>query len=658
MDVIPDEEFDRLWKEAVAEAAERNKKQRKSRSKSHLYAPPKQQRSYKRYNSSSTADHQRDDDEHGQKPSSHELPRPSSSGSMRNELQQSSRRSFETNNSHESRRSSASNDNELTRRRTDPMSRVTSSPCLNEQSQDTMYGIGYETALSSSAHESTRRHRLESTGQLRRRSSSGSSEDDSGFTRRRRSSISKVPSLPCYPEMSKDTMYGREDLTSLYYVDALKPASFHKYQMDEASVSSLVSGFSAYESVSENRRTQKGGTRSKSRSPTRDAQEQNNFDGGKQSSRRPSSEPSLSPEAVKYILEGEPSEEQRLLFDIPTTFEVKGHKKSCNQSTGLVLSFGQENDISTVMVKGISPTSLFADTRLKSGDEILMINSHRVKSPQQAAKIMKSLSGDVTIFASEGSRAPGMKYVRVKAGGKRKMNGHTEDTDSSLHNVILATQNNGLVRVAHVDPGGIFGKTLSVGDAIITVNGALVQNDEEAKKLLPDTRHGVICILIYSMANLCQGLIDQLLPGWKSSRVSELEITLSRDDVSFSVVWGDDWVCECKHDEEAVYISDIQPAIRKINKATSFVMDSIIEASGAQRKQNAFDADCNTCTATTDPTTEGITDPTILEATHVGGTGGESSPAPSKKHQSLLRQGKSLYLELHCTDDESSVDEC
>lgn len=576
MDVISDEDFDRLWKEAVAEAAaaEKSKKQRKSRSKSHIYAPSKPKRSYTKYHSSL--------DERGEKPSVDELLPQSSPGSTRNDdFEQSNQRSYD---GHDRRRSStsASIDNELYRP-----------------------GVPSLPAISSSAHELTRRsssgsepNSFKSNHNLDRRSASSKSSSDDGFTPRRRSSISKVPSLPCI----SDTMYGREDLTALYYVDSLKPASFHKYQLDEASVNSLVSGFSAYESVSDTRRKQKGRTRSMSRSPTRDAQEQNNIEGVQQSSRRLSSEPSLSPEAVKHILEAESSNQQRLLFHIPTTFEVKGYKKNRNQSTGLVLSFGQENDTGTVMVKGLSSTSLFADTRLKQGDEILMINSHRIKSPNQAAKIMKSLSGDVTIYASAGSRAPGMKYVRVKAGGRSKKNVHAEDIDSSIHSAVkdvnFATQSNGLVRVAHVDPGGIFGKTLSVGDVVITVNGALVQNDEEAKKLLIDTRHGVICILIYSMSSLCQGLIDQLLPGWKSSKASEVEVTLSRDDVSFSVVWGDDWVCECKRcDEEAVYISDIQPAIQKINVATSFVIDRINEASGGQRKQIALDADCITSTA-------------------------------------------------------------
>ena len=386
-------------------------------------------------------------------------------------------------------------------------------------------------------------------------------------------------------------------------------------------------------------------------------------------------------------MEAYSSEQQQLQFEIPTIFEVKGHKETRNQSTGLVLTFGRENDTGTVVVKGVSPTSLFANTRLKSGHEILMINSHRVKSPQQAAKIMKSLSGDVTIYVSEGTRAPGMKYIRVKAGSKKMMNGRTVYIDRSLHSaakdVTLVTRNDRLVRVSHVDHDGAFSKNLSAGDVVITVNGTLVQNDEEAMKLLLDTtNHGIVCMLVYSMANLCKGLIDQLLPGWKRWWVSEAEVTVSRDNVSFSIVWRDDWVCDCNHyDEEAVYNSDIQPAIGKINVATSFVINSIIDASEVQRKQIALDADCNTCTATADPTTEEstdnesdkaghepdasrqVTDPSIEEGSDNGDVSGESGHAPTETLQESSKSKRppmhksSLYLELN-GDDECSVEDC
>eukprot|EP00985_Skeletonema_marinoi_P015178 scaffold7770_cov121-Skeletonema_marinoi.AAC.5 len=691
MNVIPDEDFDRLWDEAVAEAAVKSIKQLRShsRSKGQRYAPSSKQLSNRR--ETVAVVHQR-----VEKSSGNLLTRRRASESIKNEL---TRRPRSESNSHEltrqprsesnehgliRRRSSESVRNELTRRRS---SESNGHDLIRRRSSESNghHDLIRRRSSETNSQELAHRSSSESSGQSRRRSSESSSGHELPH---RRSTISKVPSLPRLAELTKDTMYGREDLSASSYSSGLNTASSNKYAMDDcSSVSSLASGFSGFESVSiqheqpqrslasETRRKQLGETRSKSRSPTRDAKKQKSTEGGQK-------------EVVNYILEAYSSEQQQLLFEIPTIFEVKGHKENRNQSTGLVLTFGRENDTGTVVVKGISPTSLFANTRLKSGHEILMINSHRVKSPQQAAKIMKSLSGDVTIYVSEGTRAPGMKYIRVKAGSKKMMNGHNGHIDRSLHSaakdVTLVTRNDRLVRVSHVDPDGAFSKNLSAGDVVITVNGTLVQNDEEAMKLLLDTtNHGIVCMLVYSMANLCKGLIDQLLPGWKRWWVSEAEVTVSRDNVSFSIVWRDDWVCDCNHsDEEAVYNSDIQPAIGKINVATSFVINSIIDASEVQRKQIALDADCNTCTATTDPTTEEstdnesdkaghepeesrqVTDPSIEEGSDNGDVSGESGHAPtetlqesSKSKRPPMHKRNSLYLELN-GDDESSVEDC
>ena len=653
--VIPDEDFDRLWDEAVAEAAVKSINIHKSHS-------------------------------------SNRKERSKSSRSREHPSKQSNRRSSEL----QRRKKLSSNSDEIQsswRVHKPPLS-----PVITE--------VETRSTIPCSSSNSVPGQRSQSKSPVPS-SLDESSSHELPHRRTSMSSISRVPSLPSFHDnMSKHTMYGREDLSALSYFSSLEPSSSRRKQHSmEESVSSLISGFSGFESVSiqgqsqnsytsETRLKQISKTRSKSRSPTRDAKKrQHNVD--------------AQHEAVNYILEAKSSEQQRLLFEIPATFAVKGLKENRNQSTGLVLSSGKENETGTVMVKEISYTSLFASTRLKSGHEILMINSHRVKCPQQAAKIMKSLRGDVTIYVSEGTRAPGMKYIRVKVDNKKKMNGSasrsttssllesstisTEDIDRSLHiaakDVSLVTQNNGLVRVAHVDPHGTFRNNLKAGDIVITVNGVLIQDDEEAKKQLLDTvNHGVVCMLIYSMADLCKGLINQLLSGWKRFWVSEVEVTVSRDDVSFSVVWGDDWACECNRSEEAGYNSDIKPALEKINWATSLVIKSLIEASEVQHKQSTLDADCNTCTATTVPTSEEstdddksdescelgrepkvsrqTTDPTIEADTdddvraESGHDPTETSQESSKSNRPSLRPGKSLFFELHHGDDESSVEEC
>jgi hypothetical protein len=631
MDVIPDEDFDRLWDEAVAEAAKcKIKKQHKSHSSNREVDPlPKTSKSSRssdhskqrngESNSTPVLKHRRRQQGSlsrslvvpciSNESSRHEMPRRLSSKSLPliDEMLNNTR---------------SKSPDEMPRRRSSSISRDPSLPFLNEKSNNTRSKRPDEIPRPrSSSFLNEMSNITRSKSPLLSRSNSDESSRHE-MPRRRSSSFSRVPSLPSPDEMPKYDMHGLEGyLSALSYLSALGPPSnkSRRCSIDE-SMSSLFSGFSEFESVSiqeqpqrshvsENRQKRTTKTRSKSRSPSLGSKkQQSNVD--------------VQREGVKHILESESSE--RLLFEIPATFEVKGHKETRNQSTGLVLSYDKGNETGAVVVKEISPSSLFASTRLKSGHEILMINNHRVKSPRQAAKIMKSLVGNVTIYCSEGTRAPGMKYVRVKVGSEKKLKGSPSlpttsslsksssmsmeavDRSNSVAKDVTLMAQNGLVQVAHVDPDGAFRKNLKVGDVVIAVNGTLIKDDEEAKEQLLDTaNHEVVCMLIYSMADLCMGLIQQLLPGWKSFWASEVEVTLSREDVLFSFVWRDNWVCECTHsDAEAVYNSDIQPALEKINWAISLVISSLVEASGVMHKQSALDVDCNPCTATTDPTPE------------------------------------------------------
>lgn len=655
MDVINDEDFDRLWDEAVAEAAAvKSTKSKRSKSlkvnKHNGAAVPSAQSSGRRRSNTIAVARQ----------SAHQpcqrsveenvdLRRVPSTASMPScELSKDSRRrrpSTESNGEFRRLSSESSGDGVSRNRRS--FRRVPSTPSIQFPNE--------LTTGNRRRHSST-----ESSSQSRRPSTESSGDGLS----RRQSSVSMVPSIPSFNELSKHSMFGRESKTN-------------PMAMDE-SVTSFASGFSGFESVSvqeqqpqrstsnDSRRKQVNNIRPKSRSPTPGVNKQKSIEIAQQG-------------AANYVLTAESSELQRLQFEIPATYEVRGHKENRNQSTGLVLTFGRENDAGTVIVKGISPTSLFASTRLKSGDEILMINSHRVKSPQQAAKIMKSLSGDVTIYASEGTRAPGMKYIRVKANRSRK---------SAEKDLTLVTNNNGLVRVAYVDPHGTYNKALSVGDIVITVNGTLIQDEEEAeKRLLETVGNGVNCVLIYSMADLCKGLINQLLPDWKNCWLSAVEFSLSRDDVSFVVTWRDDWVCECSPSDDAASNSDIKAALGEMNWAMSSVINGIVEASGIRFLQ--ISANCNTCIAAIDPTSEErfddescqverelkesqqITAPTIAEDFDASDESEkkaeitrrviheriEISQEPSNSQRPSLLPGKSLFLELNA-DDDSSVEDC
>ena len=101
-------------------------------------------------------------------------------------------------------------------------------------------------------------------------------------------------------------------------------------------------------------------------------------------------------------------------FSIPVIIQISAYKDTPERLTGLVLSLNRGNEIGTVMVKDITPTSIFAHTPLRPGHEILTINKSRVKCPQRAAKIMRSLSGEVKLLVSEGGRPMGTRYIRVR----------------------------------------------------------------------------------------------------------------------------------------------------------------------------------------------------------------------------------------------------
>jgi type II secretory pathway component PulC len=524
------------------------------------------------------------------------------------------------------------------------------------------------------------------------------SGSERGGEPRRRSSVSKVPSLPSLPDMSKLTIHGREDLTvsDLSALDLVPSSKTSKTNVMDGSVSSLTSAFSGFDSVYTARESQGkqiilNGNSSRSinssSTPEADTNKKNNK--------------AAQAEAAKYVLQMDKKAEssqqhqqqQQLVFEIPTTFEVKGHKEHHKQSTGLVLSLGKNNEKDAVMVKEISPTSLFVGTSLKSGQEVLMINSLRVKCPKQAAKIMKSLSGDLAIYVSEGTRAPGMKYIRVRVGHEKKKGSYVrlkpdEDMERLLqatNDIILETQSDGLVRVARVDPSGMFRKDLRAGDIVLTVNGTLIQDEEGWKKLILETAsHGVICVLIYSMADLVKGLVNQLLPSWESAWKSDTEVSISRarqlegeaknDVVSFSLLWGADWVCECNQsDEEAVYKSEILPSLEKINWATSLVIKSFVEVSGVQYKQSTFfdvsNATDRTAEATDDESSfsdqkaresQQLTDPTIEAVTDDDDSdelGQRRAPRRGAFNETSARLGKSFMHEIHA-DDDSSFEEC
>jgi hypothetical protein len=648
--IISDQDFDRLWQEAAAEVAVKCIKHKSLRSKNHHPVDPKECRR-----------------------SSLPLPKRKSQSQRSASKHENDAAAAVASSSKKSSRSRRNSTSALELKRRQESNRNPQKPPLSpvvtgEESNSTNTSISAVNSISGS---------------------------ERGGKPRRRSSVSKVPSLPSFPDMSKLTIHGREDLTvsDLSALDLVPSSKTSKTNLMDGSVSSLTSAFSGFDSVytgrSQGKQITFNGSSSRSinssSTPEADTNKKNNT--------------AAQAEAAKYVLQMDKKvessqqhqQQQQLVFEIPTTFEVKGHKEHHKQSTGLVLSFGKNNEKDAVMVKEISPTSLFVGTSLKSGQEVLMINSLRVKCPKQAAKIMKSLSGDLAMYVSEGTRAPGMKYIRVRVGHEKKKGSNVrlkpyEDVERLLQatkDITLETQSNGLVRVAHVDPSGMFRKDLRSGDIVLTVNGTLIKDDEGWKKLILETAsHGVICMLIYSMADLVKGLVNQLLPSWECAWKSDMEVSISmarklegeakNDVVSFSLLWSADWVCECNQsDEEAVYKSEILPSLEKINWATSLVIKSFVEVSGVQHKQSTFfdvsNATDRTAEATDDESSysdqkaresQQLTDITIEAVTDDDSDEFGQRLAPRRgTFNETSSLGKSFMHEIH-VDDDSSFEEC
>eukprot|EP00569_Conticribra_weissflogii_P001501 CAMPEP_0171358010 /NCGR_PEP_ID=MMETSP0878-20121228/46533_1 /TAXON_ID=67004 /ORGANISM="Thalassiosira weissflogii, Strain CCMP1336" /LENGTH=1416 /DNA_ID=CAMNT_0011864067 /DNA_START=143 /DNA_END=4393 /DNA_ORIENTATION=+ len=332
-------------------------------------------------------------------------------------------------------------------------------------------------------------------------------------------------------------------------------------------------------------------------------------------------------------------------FRLPTTTTITARKRSKDQLTGLILSLTGGNEIGTVMVKDMTPTSIFSNTDLKSGHEILAINDHRVKCPQRAAKIMRGLVGEIKLFVSDGERPPGTKYIRVRRSTKF-VRGQSKSASTGLNgldSLALVVKNEeeesdigihfesvqGMVRIGNVDPHGIFSNSsVYVGDIVLSINGIPTRNEDQARKLIlgmddlegsgVSNQSGLICMLIYSMVDLRVGLVDQFLPSsWKKNwneNFGEVTIdgsfndTKGREDqdydgplkeknFEFTLNFRSDWVCQCidpfqqfDHENESpeekekwtkMFDEEIQPIVNKMNEAIATATKVTKEASEA-----------------------------------------------------------------------------
>ena len=147
---------------------------------------------------------------------------------------------------------------------------------------------------------------------------------------------------------------------------------------------------------------------------------------------------------------------------------------------------------------------------LQPNDQILIINSHRVRNPKLAANMIKSAkSGKLTIVVSRGKQIEGMAYCLAKINDvyllhERKVAADDDDdninvgatpnlpaSSSSWHGLSFRSTNDGrLTQVSGMssDNGNPFVNIgLEIGDVILSVDGVVVHSPDDAQRLLDET---------------------------------------------------------------------------------------------------------------------------------------------------------------------------
>lgn len=176
---------------------------------------------------------------------------------------------------------------------------------------------------------------------------------------------------------------------------------------------------------------------------------------------------------------------------------------------------------------------------LRPDDEVLLINSHRVRNPKLAAQMIKNTtSGRLTVVASRGRRTDGMSHCLAKisndnncrrsaaAGGGEGGRGELEGW--GFHGLRCRSTNDGLLtRISRLsrDGGGPFAKIgLEIGDVILSVDGRVVRRADDVRRLLlgivnpnedgvcgSSSGIRVVALLVYSMWDLRRRVLRETL---------------------------------------------------------------------------------------------------------------------------------------------------
>lgn len=252
---------------------------------------------------------------------------------------------------------------------------------------------------------------------------------------------------------------------------------------------------------------------------------------------------------------------------------IKDHP---DEHVGLFLTKAKNG---AVLVHSLAPDSPFlriTPDPICPGQEILSVNDKRINDPKIAARIITHAKKQLSIRISTVKRERGFMYCQVKrkidgGGGDidvvgeaniatttsktaRKRGSVVSITGLFQHGLRFITTSidgsaaeDGLVRVSHIDPDGLFGSSqnsnLHTGCIVLTVNG------------LPVTNGRMTLVKVMSSRNLVEILhCDERV--WRDMWVKEglIQVMSSLRGIKSFLGWGLEW----QTDNEEVVIRNIR----------------------------------------------------------------------------------------------------
>lgn len=167
-----------------------------------------------------------------------------------------------------------------------------------------------------------------------------------------------------------------------------------------------------------------------------------------------------------------------------TFFTGAAYKHSEDITAGIVFQYRRNGSLASqsVLISRLSPEGLFADTELEVGMHVLTINNCPVVSTQQAAALVRSAKGLVTILAirSLGSETRHPDNLIVETAIK-------ETADSKI-GVYFSNKALGTVCISRIRADSVFNKTrLAPGMRVISINNSTVTSLEQALVLVSRT---------------------------------------------------------------------------------------------------------------------------------------------------------------------------